>query len=75
MSLKRKSIRTAGSDQHDASTPSKKRATLAAAKRYEEYEELTNDELRVRLKESGEDPGPINDGNRYSVLYIPHIAI
>ena len=61
MSLKRKSIRTAGSD-HD--TPSKKRATLATAKRYEEYEEFTNDELRLRLKESGEDPGPINDGNR-----------
>ena len=62
MSLKRKSIRTVSSDQHD--TPSKKRTTLATAKRYEEYEELSNDELRVRLKESGEDPGPINDGNR-----------
>ena len=59
MSLKRKSIRTVSSDQHD--TPSKKRTTLATAKR---YEELSNDELRVRLKESGEDPGPINDGNR-----------
>ena len=60
MSLKRKSIRTVGSD---VTTP-KRRATLATAKRYEEYEELSNDELRVRLKESGEDPGPINDGNR-----------
>lgn len=64
MSLKRKSIRTVSTDQHDG-TPSKKRASATTAvKRYEEYEGLTNDELRVRLKESGEDPGPINDGNR-----------
>jgi len=64
MSLKRKSIRTVGSDQHGVTTPSKKRATVTAAKRYEEYEQLSNDELRIKLKESGEDPGPINDGNR-----------
>ena len=67
MSLKRKSIRTVASGQHDVITPSKKRASTAvisAAKRYEDYEQLTNDQLRVRLKESGEDPGPINDGNR-----------
>lgn len=63
MSLKRKSIRTTASEQHEVTTPSKKRASVAA-KRYEEYEQLTNDDLRVRLKESGEDPGPINDGNR-----------
>lgn len=61
MSLKRKSIRTT---DHDVITPSKKRAAAATAKRYEEYEELTNDQLRLKLKESGEDPGPINDGNR-----------
>lgn len=61
MSLKRKSIRTVGTDQI---TPIKKRAIAATAKKYEEYDHLSNDELRVRLKESGEDPGPINDGNR-----------
>ena len=68
MSLKRKSIRVVASGQRDAVTPNKKRASTAAvisaAKRYEDYQEFTNDQLRVRLKESGEDPGPINDGNR-----------
>ena len=68
MALKRKSIRTVAGGQHEVITPSKKRASAAAvaaaAKRYEDYEELTNDQLRLRLKENGEDPGPINDGNR-----------
>jgi len=54
---KRKSIRSTVSEQD--STPSSKRAS-----KYDEYADVTNDDLRTRLKEFGEDPGPINDGNR-----------
>ncbi|XP_065900356.1 N-acetylneuraminate lyase-like [Dysidea avara] len=52
---KRKSIR-----KEQDSTPSSKKT----AKQYDEYADVTNDDLRMRLKEAGEDPGPINDGNR-----------
>lgn len=53
---KRKSIRSTEPD----STPSSKRSV----KKYDEYDDITNNDLRMRLKEVGEDPGPINDGNR-----------
>ena len=59
---KRKSIRNTGKEQD--STPSSKRT----AKQYDEYADVTNDDLRMRLKEAGEDPGPVNDGNRLIIV-------
>ena len=56
---KRKSIR-----KEQDSTPSSKKT----AKQYDEYADVTNDDLRMRLKEAGEDPGPINDGNRLIIV-------
>ncbi len=49
--------------------PRKRKAAAAAAKeKYEEeFSSLSYDELRGRLLEIGENPGPINDSNKLVV--------
>lgn len=45
--------------------PPRKRKAAATKEKYEEeYSTLDYDELRTRLLEIGESPGPINDSNK-----------